>query len=46
MMEISKEKLQKSVGVVDGVDSKSCYMQKFRLYETRSVIMILVYCYH
>ncbi|KAI5422290.1 variant 8, suppressor of actin mutation [Lathyrus oleraceus] len=35
-MEISKEKLQKSVGVVDGVDSKSCYMQKFRLYETRS----------
>ncbi|KAL5062580.1 hypothetical protein RYX36_024317 [Vicia faba] len=28
--------MEKSVGVVDGVDSKSCYMQKFRLYETRS----------
>ncbi|XP_058781494.1 phosphoinositide phosphatase SAC2-like [Vicia villosa] len=35
-MEKSNEKLQKSVGVVGGVHSKSCYMQKFRLYETRS----------
>ncbi|CAI8598476.1 unnamed protein product [Vicia faba] len=25
-----------NVGVVGGVNSKSCYMQKFRLYETRS----------
>ncbi|XP_012574110.1 phosphoinositide phosphatase SAC2-like isoform X2 [Cicer arietinum] len=35
-MEISKEKLQRSVVVDDGVDFKSCYMQKFRLYESRS----------
>lgn len=38
--------MEKSVGVVDGVDSKSCYMQKFRLYETRSVIIILFYSHH
>ena len=34
----TKEKLQNSVAVVaDRADLKSCYMQKFRLYETRSV---------
>ncbi|KAG4937934.1 hypothetical protein AAZX31_16G011100 [Glycine max] len=33
----TKEKLQNSVAVVaDRADLKSCYMQKFRLYETRS----------
>ncbi|XP_045792286.1 phosphoinositide phosphatase SAC2-like [Trifolium pratense] len=35
-MEIAKEKLQTSFDFVDGVDPKSCYMQKFRLYETLS----------
>ncbi|KAJ1408292.1 SAC domain [Sesbania bispinosa] len=35
-MEIAREKLQSSVVVADGADPKSCYMQKFRLYETRS----------
>ncbi|WJX86631.1 suppressor of actin mutation [Trifolium repens] len=35
-MEITQEKLQTGFGFVDGVDSKSCYMQKFKLYETRS----------
>lgn len=33
----TKEKLQNSVVVADGAELKSCYMQKFRLYETRSV---------
>ncbi|KAK7389692.1 hypothetical protein VNO78_24951 [Psophocarpus tetragonolobus] len=32
----TKEKLSNSVAVADGADLKSCYMQKFRLYETRS----------
>ncbi|KAG5036737.1 phosphoinositide phosphatase SAC2-like isoform X2 [Glycine soja] len=32
----TKEKLQNSVVVADGAELKSCYMQKFRLYETRS----------
>ncbi|KAI5405798.1 suppressor of actin mutation [Lathyrus oleraceus] len=40
-MEISNEKLQKSVGIVDGVHSKSRYMQKFRLYETRSMFYMI-----
>ncbi|KAK7349334.1 hypothetical protein VNO77_06616 [Canavalia gladiata] len=35
-MEFSKEKLHSGVAVADGADPKSCYMQKFRLYETRS----------
>ena len=30
----TKEKLQNSVVVADGAELKSCYMQKFRLYET------------
>ncbi|ESW07378.1 hypothetical protein PHAVU_010G125000 [Phaseolus vulgaris] len=32
----TKEKLQSSASVADGADLKPCYMQKFRLYETRS----------
>ncbi|XP_047162733.1 phosphoinositide phosphatase SAC2-like isoform X1 [Vigna umbellata] len=32
----TKEKLQKNDAVADEADLKSCYMQKFRLYETRS----------
>jgi hypothetical protein len=43
VMEITQEKLQTSFGFVDGVDSKSCYMQKFKLYETRSVNIFLFY---
>ncbi|XP_020227159.1 phosphoinositide phosphatase SAC2 isoform X1 [Cajanus cajan] len=36
-MDSTKEKkLQSSVAVADGADTKPCYMQKFRLYETRS----------
>nr|AFK40214.1 unknown [Lotus japonicus] len=40
-MEIAKEKLLQTSGAVvaaadGGADPKSCYMQKFRLYETRS----------
>jgi len=35
----TKEKLQTSAAVAGGADLKSCYMQKFRLYETRSVNM-------
>ncbi|RDX94631.1 Phosphoinositide phosphatase SAC2, partial [Mucuna pruriens] len=36
-MDSTKEKkLQSSVAVADGADFKSCFMQKFRLYETRS----------
>jgi len=35
----TKEKLQSSASVADGADLKPCYMQKFRLYETRSVNM-------
>ena len=42
----TKEKLQNSVAVVaDRADLKSCYMQKFRLYETRSV-NIYIYIYN
>ncbi|WVZ25597.1 hypothetical protein V8G54_004141 [Vigna mungo] len=32
----TKEKLQNTDAVADEADLKSCYMQKFRLYETRS----------
>ncbi|QCE02346.1 phosphoinositide phosphatase SAC2-like isoform X2 [Vigna unguiculata] len=32
----TKEKVQTNDAVADGADLKSCYMQKFRLYETRS----------
>jgi len=52
MMEIEEEKVGTSAGVEvgagfeDGVDSKFCYMQKFRLYETSQVNMILLYSYH
>lgn len=51
-MEIEEEKVGTSAGVEvgagfeDGVDSKFCYMQKFRLYETSQVNMILFYSYH
>ncbi|XP_027335029.1 phosphoinositide phosphatase SAC2-like isoform X2 [Abrus precatorius] len=35
-MEFTEEKLHSSIAVANGADPKSCYMQKFRLYETRS----------
>ncbi|XP_061361914.1 phosphoinositide phosphatase SAC2-like isoform X2 [Gastrolobium bilobum] len=40
-MELSKEKLKSSVVVEDGADPKSYYMQKFRLYETRSKFFMI-----
>ncbi|KAK7275522.1 hypothetical protein RIF29_16641 [Crotalaria pallida] len=40
-MEPAMEKVQSGVAVEDGVDFKSCHMQKFRLYETRSKFYLI-----